>query len=118
MFAAELQRRGVRRCRSYCLCGIGGFALGVITGLMGAGAIAATTTAVEAVVLKHLEHQLAVLRDNDPSAVSAISSIVAEERQHHDQSAGRIQTGSFWPKVLAPIVSASTEAVIWLGMRL
>jgi ubiquinone biosynthesis monooxygenase Coq7 len=92
--------------------------LGVITGLLGKGAIAATNAAVESVVLRHLEHQISTLQDKDPAAVSAISSIVAEERQHHDQSLGHIQAATFWPRVLTPIVSASTEAVIWLGMRL
>jgi 3-demethoxyubiquinol 3-hydroxylase len=117
IFCAELQRRGQRRCRSYWLCGIGGFVLGTVTGLLGANAIAATTAAVESVVLRHLEQQLAVLRGSDPAAVSAISAIVAEEQQHHDHSASQVQAGKFWPKVLTPIVSASTEAVIWLGMR-
>ena len=118
IFGAELLRRGRRRCRSYWFCGIGGFVLGTITGLLGANAIAATTVAVESVVLRHLEHQLAALRDHDPAAVSAIAAIVAEERQHHDDSASHVQAGTFWPKVLTPVVSASTEAVIWLGMRL
>lgn len=118
IFGAELQRRGSRRCRSYWLCGVGGLALGVITGLLGSNAIAATTVAVESVVLRHLEHQLSVLHGNDPFAVSAISAIVADERQHHDQSANRLQGGRFWPRVLTPVVAASTEAVIWLGMRL
>ena len=39
-----------------------------------------------------------------------------EERQHHDQSAAHLPIGWFWPRLLSPIVSASTEAVIWLGM--
>lgn len=118
VFGAELERRVRRRCRSYWLCGIGGVALGALTGLLGSSAIAATTTAVESVVLRHLEHQIAVLQDHDPDAVSAISSIVAEEQQHHDQSLEHAQAGTFWPRILTPIVSASTEAVIWLGMRL
>ena len=118
IFGAELQRRGRKRCRSYWLCGFGGFVLGALTGLFGTAAIAATTVAVESVVLKHLEHQLSLLRGHDPAAVSAISAIVAEERQHHDQSAGHLRAGTFWPRVLTPVVSASTEAVIWLGMRL
>jgi len=117
IFGAELQRRGRRRCRSYWLCGFGGFVLGTVTGLLGANAIAATTVAVESVVLRHLEHQLDVLRGNDLAAVSAISAIVAEEQQHHDHSASQVQAGKFWSRVLTPIVSASTEAVIWLGMR-
>lgn len=118
VFGAELDRRGRRRCRSYWLCGVGGFALGSMTSLLGSSAIAATTTAVESVVLRHLEHQITVLQGHDPAAVSAISSIVAEEQQHHDQSLGHAQAGAFWPRVLTSIVSASTEAVIWLGMRL
>jgi demethoxyubiquinone hydroxylase (CLK1/Coq7/Cat5 family) len=59
IFAAELARRGRRRCRSYMFCGVGGFALGLVTGLCGRAAIAATTVAVEAVVLRHLEAQIA-----------------------------------------------------------
>jgi 3-demethoxyubiquinol 3-hydroxylase len=118
IFGAELQRRGCRRCRSYWLCGFGGYVLGLITGLLGPSAIAATTVAVESVVLRHLEQQLATLRNVDPVAVAAISAIVAEERQHHDSAATAAQPDKFWHKILMPIVSASTEAVIWLGMRL
>ncbi len=42
IFAAELIRRGRPRCRSYHLCGLGGFALGLITGICGRASIAAT----------------------------------------------------------------------------
>ena len=117
IFWAELQRRNRPRCRSYWLCGVGGFMLGLITGAFGRRAIAATTVAVERVVLRHLEQQLDQLRWKDEAAVKAIESIVVEERQHHDQSASHITVGQFWPRVLSPIVSASTEAVIWVGMR-
>ncbi|WP_102944298.1 demethoxyubiquinone hydroxylase family protein [Stenotrophomonas sp. VV52] len=118
IFRAELERRGRPRCRSYHLCGAGGLVLGLVTGLFGSAAISATTTAVESVVLRHLEHQLEVLRGNDPDAVIAIASIVAEEQQHHDQSLAHGQTRSFWARLLDPIVTNSTEAVIWMGMRL
>lgn len=118
IFGAELQRRHRTRCRSYWFCGLGGYVLGLLTGLLGSGAIAATTVAVESVVLRHLEEQLDTLRGTDQAAVSAISAIVDEERQHHDRSAGHVRDEGFWSKVLTPIVSASTESVIWLGMRL
>ncbi len=118
IFGAELARRKRRRCRSYWLCGLGGFILGLTTGLFGSAAISATTVAVESVVLRHLEHQLIVLRGKDPAAVAAISEIVAEERQHRDQSAAHAHADTFWIKALNPIVSAATESVIWLGMRL
>jgi ubiquinone biosynthesis monooxygenase Coq7 len=118
IFGSELQRRGRSRCRSYWFCGLGGYALGLLTGLLGRNAIAATTAAVEGVVLRHLEQQLTVLQGSDPAAVAAISAIVAEEQQHHEQSAARVQPGRIWSKILTPIVAASTETVIWLGMRL
>lgn len=118
IFQAELRRRGVRRCRSYGLCGAGGYVLGLITALFGRTAIAATTAAVERVVLAHLREQLRTLADRDPEAVLTISRIVAEEQEHHDRSAAHAAHGRFWPAVLSPVVAASTESVIWLGMRL
>jgi 3-demethoxyubiquinol 3-hydroxylase len=117
IFNAELQRRSRRRCRSYVLCGIGGRVLGLITGLLGRGAIAATTVAVERVVLKHLKHQVQSLGSSDPEAVAAITAIINDEQEHHDSSAQQVRAGQFWPRILTPVVSASTEVVIWLGMR-
>src|SRR4051812_47288131 len=61
IFWAELERRNRPRCKSYWLCGIGGFTLGLVTGVFGRRAIAATTVAVESVVLRHLEQQLVLL---------------------------------------------------------
>jgi ubiquinone biosynthesis monooxygenase Coq7 len=107
IFGAELQRRGRRRCRSYWLCGIGGFVLGILT-----------TVAVERVVLRHLEHQVAVLSNRDPAAVAAIEAIIQDEKLHHDQSASHVHADGLWYKLLSPVVAASTEAVIWSGMRL
>ena len=51
---------------------------------LGVNAIAATTIAVEKVVLIHLEHQIVELQGKDDNAVKAISSIVEEEKEHHD----------------------------------
>jgi ubiquinone biosynthesis monooxygenase Coq7 len=118
VFLRELERRGVRRCRSYMLCGIGGYVLGLLTALLGRSAIAATTVAVEKVVLEHLREQLRILQGHDQEAVAAIKSIVAEEQEHHDRSAVHARQGKFWPRLLSPVVSVSTESVIWLGMRL
>jgi ubiquinone biosynthesis monooxygenase Coq7 len=118
LFWAELQRRGVRRCRSYWLCGIGGWVLGCVTGLLGRHAISATTVAVERVVLGHLKEQLHTLSGTDEAAAHVISQIVEEEQLHHDQSASHMREDHVWTKVLGPVVAASTESVIWMGMRL
>lgn len=118
IFQAELRRRGARRCRSYWLCGVGGFVLGTVTGLLGRAAIGATTVAVERVVLRHLNHQVEMLGSCDPEAVRAIESIMAEEQKHHDESTRHANAGTWWPRILTPIVGISTESAIWLGMKL
>jgi ubiquinone biosynthesis monooxygenase Coq7 len=43
---------------------------------------------------------------------------VREEREHHDRAALEARQGAFWPRLLMPVVSLTTEGVIWLGMRL
>jgi ubiquinone biosynthesis monooxygenase Coq7 len=117
-FAAELQRRNRPRCRSYAFCGLGGLVLGALTGLAGRHAIAATTVAIERVVLRHMHEQVRTLDGSDPQAVAMLRRIIAEEQEHHDLSAARLAPGGIWPKLIDPVVSVSTEAVIWLGMRL
>ncbi|MEJ0086554.1 MAG: demethoxyubiquinone hydroxylase family protein [Pseudomonadota bacterium] len=118
IFAAELARRGLPRCRSYHLCGLGGFLLGVTTGICGRASIAAVTVAVERVVLRHLQAQLRELDGVDPAAYAAIAAIHADEQAHHDRAAQEPRQGIFWPRVLRPTVSAITEFVIWTGMKL
>ena len=118
IFAAELQRRGLRRCRSYGLCGFGGLLLGLVTGICGRASIAAVTVAVERVVLRHLEVQLRELEGVDPAAHAAVAAIIEDERTHHDRAAQEPRQGIFWPRVIRPTVSAATELVIWAGMKL
>ena len=117
IFAAELTRRNRPRCASFWLCAIGGYVLGIITGLFGTKAIAATTVAVEQVVLRHLREQLTALAGVDEEACHAIEQIVAEEQAHLHMHSQYLEAGGFWPGVLTPIVAASTEAVIFIGMR-
>ena len=117
IFHRELQRRGLKRCKSYWLCAAGGYALGAATGLLGAQAISVTTVAVERTVLRHLRRQTALLA-HDAHAVAAIAGILAEEQAHHDQAAGYGPTTGIWGRMLGAAVSGMTESVIWLGMRL
>ena len=118
IFAAELARRGVRRCRSYGICGFGGLVLGLVTGICGRASIAAVTVAVERVVLRHLEQQLRELDGVDAEAHAAVASILEDERMHHDRAAQEPRQGFFWPRLIRPAVSAATEFVIWSGMKL
>jgi ubiquinone biosynthesis monooxygenase Coq7 len=118
LFGAELARRGRPRCRSYHFCGLGGFALGALTGLIGRRAIAATTVAIETVVLRHMHAQVAELSASDPAAAATLRNVIADEQEHHDLSDRRLAPPGFWPRIINPVVAISTEAVIWLGMRL
>ena len=117
LFGDELGRRGIRRCRSFHLCGLGGLVLGFVTGLLGTRAIALTTEAVESVVLSHLEDQLRTLGSSDPVAAVVIGQIVADEQDHHDRSEAKIYRRGIGDRLLGAAVRASTEAVIWVGMR-
>ena len=116
-FGAELQRRGRRRCRSYFLCGFGGFVLGAFTGLLGRRPIAATTVAIETVVLRHMREQIEVLRGQDEAAAETLSDIIADEEEHHELSQAWLAPPGLWPRLITPIVSFSTELVIRSGMR-
>jgi ubiquinone biosynthesis monooxygenase Coq7 len=118
LFEVELARRGRKRCRSYHLCGLGGLVLGLLTGLAGKQAIAATTVAVEAVVLRHLAEQGSILAENDPAAVAVLQQIIGDERSHHDAAEDQLNRDNIWVRIIEPIVAAATETVIWLGMKL
>jgi ubiquinone biosynthesis monooxygenase Coq7 len=115
-FGAELTARGVPRCVSYPLCGLGGLLLGAVTGLFGRGAIAATTMAIERVVLRHMHEQVEALRVSDAAATTVLREIIRDEQRHHDVSADHLAAGSWWPKIITPVIAASTETVIWIGM--
>lgn len=116
IFARYLREASVRRCVSYHLCGLGGWMLGLVTGLMGARAIHATTYAVESVVLEHLNHQLDHLGSEDIRARDCVAKIYEDELSHHD--AGQAGMGeSGLQRLLVTIVKACTSSVIAFGMR-
>ena len=58
--------RGTRPCYAIPLWGLGGTALGLLTGLLGVNAIMICTEAVERTVHAHPNAQLAWLKDRDP----------------------------------------------------
>lgn len=117
IFQEHLARIGVRRCVSYHLSGIGGFSLGFVTGIIGPSAIAATTFAVEHVVLRHLEEQLEYLRSAAPDACGCVTQIYNDERAHHDAAQAALTRGRWLTRVLIAVVQFCTEQVIRIGMR-
>jgi 3-demethoxyubiquinol 3-hydroxylase len=117
IFREHLDGIGVRRCVSYQFCGIGGFSLGLVTGLIGPSAIAATTFAVEHVVLHHLEEQLEYLRNASPEARDSVASILEDERAHHDAAETQLSRDGWLTRTLIVVVRLCTEQVIRIGMR-
>jgi ubiquinone biosynthesis monooxygenase Coq7 len=117
-FAEILRAREISRCKRYWFCGVGGFALGLLTSLFGRSGIMACTAAVETVVTGHLIKQLVFLESQgDREAAAAVQSIVSEEEEH---KAAGIAQGKDSPlfKPLGAVVAAATSFVIWLGMKL
>ena len=117
IFSKYLAENNIRRCVSYHLCGIGGFTLGFVTGLIGPNAVHATTFAVEHVVLTHPESQLEYLKKTDPQACAAVTAIIRDEQEHHDDAHDRLDPDSKLAKILISIVRICTEGVIKFGMR-
>ncbi len=117
-FGVLLAERGIRRCRSFWFCGIGGYCLGVFTAMLGKPGIMACTAAVETVVTEHLVEQLDIMEAcGDSKAHYAVSSIVRDEQQHQQVGISQGQHSCLY-RPLCLVVSRATELVIWLGLRL
>jgi ubiquinone biosynthesis monooxygenase Coq7 len=65
-----------------------------------------------------MNEQVAELSASDPAAADTLRDVISDEQEHHDLSDQRLASPGFWPRIINPIVAISTEAVIWLGMRL
>ena len=118
LFWTEIQRRDGVKCKSFWLCGIGGYFLGFVSALLGSKGIMACTWAVESVVTNHLQHQLEYLSNkNDSAAFDVVKSIVDDEINHRDTGYNEGGTSNFLYEPFRIIVSMSTEFVIRFGMR-
>ena len=117
IFWQEIQARNGVRCKSYWLCGFGGYVMGFISSLLGRRGIEACTWAVESVVIEHLENQLIYLKEkDDQAAYKAVESILEDEKNHRDNGAGTGAT-NLWYKPLRFCISLFTETTIRFGMR-
>lgn len=116
LFWDEIIRRKGVKCKSYWLCGVGGWSMGFISALFGYRGVMACTWAVESVVVEHLHRQLDYLTlQNDMAAYNAIAAILDDEKNHRD--AGQEQGGNVFYTPMRWLISGFTEVVIRFGMR-
>ena len=103
--------------KSYWLCGVGGYVMGLVSAVFGKRGIMACTWAVESVVAEHLRSQIEYLRrKDDTEALATVESILQDEENHRD--IGQREGGTsmlFIP--MRFVISLFTESVIRFGMR-
>ncbi|ESQ78303.1 demethoxyubiquinone hydroxylase family protein [Asticcacaulis sp. YBE204] len=115
-FRAAMPERGARPCYAMNLWGIGGYALGLLTALMGRNAVMVCTKAVEATVHRHLEEQLAFLTSRDEALKALITEIQIQELGHLEYAQMRIRPSRF-NAPLERLIVVATETVIWLSTQ-
>ncbi|MBX2879637.1 MAG: demethoxyubiquinone hydroxylase family protein [Granulosicoccus sp.] len=118
IFWSEIKRRNGIRCKSYWLCGLGGYVMGFVSALMGRRGIMACTWAVESVVVSHLQDQIAYLQARDDiEALKTVEAILEDEQNHRDTGFDSGGTENILYNPLRFIISTFTEGVIRFGMR-
>ena len=117
-FWTEIKARNGIKCKSFWLCGVGGYVMGFMSSLLGRKGIMACTWAVESVVVNHLENQLIYLANkNDNKAYEAVASILADEKNHRDTGYIQGGTSNVFYQPLRVMISLFTEVIIRFGMR-
>jgi ubiquinone biosynthesis monooxygenase Coq7 len=116
-FLASMADRGAKPCCTMSLWSRGGWLLGWMCALLGPRGVLACTAAVERTVHRHLEEQIRFLATRDPDLATLIRAIQKEELQHLAFAEGRLAGRSLPRLALESLVSACTEAVIFLSTR-
>jgi 3-demethoxyubiquinol 3-hydroxylase len=117
LFRGAMRPRNTRPCCAMMLWGNGGFALGLITALLGRRGVWICTAAVEATVHRHMDEQLHFLADKDAELHGLVSAIQEQELMHLRHAEQRIIAKSGWGSALSVVIAAATEVLIWLSTR-
>lgn len=83
-FDALVRERDVRPSALMPLWHVGGYALGMVTALMGEKAAMACTVAVESVIGEHYGEQLSSLPEEEKELKKTVARFRDEEMEHHD----------------------------------
>ena len=97
---------------------IGGYLLGITTGLLGEKAAHACTIAIEEVIADHYQNQLDELCDKEHSVLKeTIAQFRAEEIAHKDQAIGEGGLHAFGYTALTGVIKDISKTAIWLSQR-
>lgn len=116
LFHEAMIPRGARPCRAMWLWSWGGYALGLLTALMGRTGIMLCTEAVEDAVHHHMNDQIAFLSGRDDALKTLIEEIRVEELEHLHYAQARIAHTPLTRKGFKAIY-AVTEILIWLSTQ-
>jgi ubiquinone biosynthesis monooxygenase Coq7 len=115
IFFEAMPERRARPCRVMAFWSLGGYVLGIGTGLLGRNMIWICTEAVEATVHRHLEDQIAFLRDRDMQLHSLILSIQEQELAHLQHAVDHQPKRGMVRALVLPVIAIVVESLIWLS---
>lgn len=117
IFWNEIRRRNGVKCKSYWLCGIGGYFMGLFSAIFGRKGVMACTWAVESVVVEHLQGQLKYLEGKgDKEAYDTVKEILEDEINHRDYGAEQDGRNVYYSPIRW-LISVFTGLTIRFGMR-
>lgn len=115
LFFDAMPERHARPCRVMAFWSLGGYVLGVVTGLLGKNMVWVCTEAVEATVHRHLDDQVAFLGPRDPALKALIASIQEQELAHLQHAVDHQQRRGALRAMVLPVIALVVESLIWLS---
>ncbi|MBX4954534.1 demethoxyubiquinone hydroxylase family protein [Rhizobium lentis] len=115
LFRDAMPSGNAKPCRVMAFWSLGGYLLGFLTALGGRNVVWICTEAVESTVHRHLEDQLAFLKNRDPQLHGLIAAIQEEELAHLREAERNQTKRGIGHALLLPVVVALTDLMIWLS---
>ena len=116
-FLSAMPSRGAKTCRAMYVWHFGGAALGFISALFDRTGVMVCTTAVERTVHRHLVEQIHFLENSDGELAAIVKNILKEEDAHLAIAEKQHDPTRASAKILAAIISAATEVLIFMSTR-
>ncbi len=116
-FSTLIHERGVRPSALMPLWHVGGYALGMVTALMGEKAAMACTVAVESVISEHYAEQLVTLPASEDELKKTITQFRDEEIEHHVTGIEHgAEQATAYPALYHGI-RGLTKAAVWVAKK-